>query len=130
MQALAVVERPEVPRHDGRELLEAWLAGRSPQTVDAYRRDLADFASYVGADSPARAAEALLGAGAGEANLAALRYRATLLERGLSPATVNRKLAALRSLVKVARTVGFITFSLDVENVRSQAYRDTRGPGV
>jgi len=130
VQALAVIERPEVQRRGADELLEAWLAGRSPQTVDAYRRDLADFAAYVSVDSPGRAAESLLGAGAGEANLVALRFRAALLDRGLAPATVNRKLAALRSLVKVARTVGLITFSLDVENVRSQAYRDTRGPGV
>ena len=130
MQTLAVIERTEVRRRGADELLEAWLAGRSPQTVDAYRRDLAEFAAYVGADSPARAAEVLLGAGAGEGNFVALQYRAALLDRGLAPATVNRKLAALRSLVKVARTVGLITFSLDVENVRSQAYRDTRGPGV
>ena len=130
MQGLAVIERKEVQRRGADELVSAWLAGRSPQTVDAYRRDLADFAAYVGVDSPARAAEALLGAGAGEANLVALRYRAALLDRGLSPATVNRRLAALRSLVKVARMVGLVSFALDISNVRSQAYRDTRGPGV
>lgn len=112
------------------ELIEAWLAGRSPQTVDAYRRDLSDFAAYVGVSDPAQAVESLLGESAGQANLIALRYRAALLDRGLSPATVNRKLAALRSMAKVARTVGLITFSLDVENVRSHPYRDTRGPGV
>ena len=130
MQGLAVIERKEVRRRGADELVSAWLADRSPQTVDAYRRDLADFAAYVGVDSPARAADTLLGAGAGEANLVALRYRAALLDRGLAPATVNRRLAALRSLVKVARMVGLITFALDVANVRSQAYRDTRGPGV
>ena len=117
-------------RGQGHELLEAWLAGRSTQTVDAYKRDLQDFAAYAGVDSPDRAAGVLLSSGAGQANLVALRYRAALLERGLAPATVNRKLAALRSLVKVARTVGMIGFALDVENVRSEAYRDTRGPGV
>ena len=130
MQALAVIERPEVQRHDGRELLEAFLAGRSAQTMAAYTRDLRDFAAYLEVAEPAQAVEMLLRTGAGEANLLSLRYRAALLDRGLSPATVNRKLAALRSLVKVARMVGLVTFTLDVENVRSQAYRDTRGPGV
>ena len=117
-------------REQGHELLEAWLAGRSTQTVQAYRADLADFQSYVGVESLGQAAGVLLSSGAGQANLVALRYRAALLERGLAPATVNRKLSALRSLVKVARTVGMIGFALDVENVRSEAYRDTRGPGV
>ena len=134
MQELQVLEVASVRRprlEAGAEsLLEAFLSGRSPQTVDAYRRDLEDFAAYCGVQGPARAAEELLAAGGGEANLLALRYRAALLDRGLSPATVNRRLASLRSMVKVARTVGLITFALDVANVRSQAYRDTRGPGV
>jgi integrase/recombinase XerC len=33
-------------------------------------------------------------------------------------------------LVKVARTLGLVTWGLEVENVRSQSYRDTRGPGL
>src|SRR5660398_234414 len=130
---VAVVERGTVQRRDpgrGAELLEAWLAGRSPQTVDAYRRDLLDFTAYLGGDSPERATEALLRAGGGEANLVALRYRAALLERGLAPATVNRKLSALRSFVKIGRTIGLVAFALDVDNVRSEPYRDTRGPGA
>jgi integrase/recombinase XerC len=51
------------------------------------------------------------------------------LERGLSPATINRRLAALRSLVKVAGTLGIVPWNLEVSNVKSKAYRDTRGPG-
>lgn len=128
---VAVVEREAVQRREpGRELMDAWLGGRSPLTVEAYRRDLLDFTAYLGADSPERATEILLGAGGGQANLVALRYRAALLERGLSPATINRKLSALRSLVKVGRTIGIVDFALDVENVRSESYRDTKGPGV
>ncbi len=115
----------------GSDLVCTRPAGRSAQTVEAYRRDLLDFARYLSADSPACVAEALLGAGAGGANRIALKYRADLIERGLSPATINRKLAALRSLVKVARTIACpISFTLDVENVKSEPYRDTRGPGV
>lgn len=130
MQALAVIEKPELVAADPRsELLEAWLSGRSPQTIAAYSADLQDFAGFLDVSGTGQAAEALLSAGAGKANLLALRYRAALLERGLAPASINRKLSALRSLVKVARTIGLVTFALDVENVRSQAYRDTRGPG-
>ena len=130
MQALVRSEGSAPPAVTAEPFLEAFLAGRSPQTMDAYRRDLRDFAGFVGVADPARAAEELLGRGAGQANLLAIRYRAALLDRGLSPASVNRKLAALRSLVKMARLAGLVPFSLEVENVRSQAYRDTRGPGL
>lgn len=36
---------------------------------------------------------------------------------------------ALRSLVKLGRTLGLVGWSLEVEGVRGEAYRDTRGPG-
>ena len=48
-------------------------------------------------------------------------YRAHLQDRKLSPATINRRLAALRSLVKLARTLGLVTWGLEVEGLRSQA---------
>src|SRR5262249_15112142 len=43
--------------------------------------------------------------------------------------TINRRLAALRSMVKLARSLGMIPWSLEVESVKSEPYRDTRGPG-
>jgi integrase/recombinase XerC len=52
-----------------------------------------------------------------------------MTERGPQAATINRRLAALRSLVKLANTLGLVSWTLTVENVRAQAYRDTRGPG-
>jgi integrase/recombinase XerC len=52
-----------------------------------------------------------------------------MLERGLAPATVNRRLAAVRSLVALARTLGMVPWELSVAGVRSEAYRDTAGPG-
>ncbi len=111
-------------------LLGAFLSGRSPRTLRAYALDLADFARWSGVASAAAAARLLLAAGQGGANGTALSYRAALLARGLSAATVNRRLAALRSLVKVARLLGLVTWQLDVEGVASEPLRDTRGPGT
>jgi integrase/recombinase XerC len=39
-------------------------------------------------------------------------------------------MAALRSLVQLARTFGMVAWTLEVKNVRSEAYRDTKGPGL
>lgn len=110
-------------------LVAAFLAGRNPRTLAAYRQDLENFRAFVGAEDLSQAAELLLTRGHGEANALGLDYRTSLLERGLSPATVNRRLAAVRSLVRLARTLGFVPWTLEVESVKSEAYRDTRGPG-
>jgi len=110
-------------------LVEAFLAGRSPHTLLAYRRDLGDFALFVGAGDAETAARLLVEHGHGEANALALSYRAHLVDRGLQAATVNRHLAALRSVVAFARTLGLVPWSLEVPNLKAQAYRDTRGPG-
>jgi integrase/recombinase XerC len=112
------------------DLVAAFLAGRSPQTLRAYRQDLEDLAAFLGAASIDQAARQLLAGGPGQANGVALSWRARLLERRLSPATVNRRLAALRSLVKLARTLGMVPWALEVEGVKAESYRDTRGPGA
>jgi integrase/recombinase XerC len=53
-----------------------------------------------------------------------------MLDQGLAPSTINRRLACLRSLVKLARTLGWITWGLEVPNCRHRPYRDTRGPSL
>lgn len=113
----------------GRRLVEAFLAGRNARTLEAYGRDLEDFRVFVGAVTVDEAAGELLGRGHGEANALALAYKSHLVNRKLAAATVNRRLAALRSLVKLARTLGFVPWTLEVESVKAEAYRDTRGPG-
>lgn len=59
----------------------------------------------------------------------ALAFKAKLIEAKLAAATINRRLSALRSLVHVARVLGMVPWLLEVENMPSQPYRDTRGPG-
>lgn len=108
-------------------LIGAFYEGKSESTFRAYQTDLEDFRRFVGADSAENAARLLLGRGPGGANALVLSYRADLLEKKLSPATINRRLAALRSLVKLARVLGLVTWALEVPGVRSKAYRDTRG---
>lgn len=111
------------------DLLAAFMGGLNRNTLRAYRQSMEDFAGFAGVATVDEAARSLLGQGQGSANHTALLYRASLLERGLSPATVNARLAALRSLVKLARTLGIVAWGLEVASVKSQSYRDTKGPG-
>jgi integrase/recombinase XerC len=111
-------------------LLSAFLAGRSPATVRGYAADMRDFAAFCSSPTAKHAAARLLGSGPGAANELALHYKAHLVGRGMAANTVNRRLAALRSLVKLARTLGLVGWALEVEGVPSRSYRDTAGPGV
>jgi integrase/recombinase XerC len=127
--ALAFPAVPFPEADAAQRLVAAFLAGRSPPTLRAYRTDLADFAAFSNAASIAEAASQLLAGGHGRANETVLLFRSQLQERGLASATINRRLAALRSMVKLARTLGLIAWVLEVEGVRTEPYRDTRGPG-
>jgi integrase/recombinase XerC len=110
-------------------VLSAFLEGRTATTLRAYRTDLADFAAFLTQPSATLAAAQLLESLPGEANRLVLGYRAHLRARGLTPATVNRRLAAIRSLTKLARLLGITSWAIEVPNLPSEAYRDTRGPG-
>jgi integrase/recombinase XerC len=114
----------------GANLLAAFYASLSPNTLDAYRSDLADFATHLGTTDVETAARRLLNGSPGEANALALVYRSAMAEAGRSPATINRRLSAVRSLVSLARTLGLVAWMLEIKNVRSESYRDTRGPRV
>jgi integrase/recombinase XerC len=110
-------------------LVSAFLEGRTKGTRKAYQHDLQDFMAFVGASSLEEAAKLLLSCDQGQANALALSYRARLLELELASATINRRLAALRSLVKLGRIVGLCSFTLEVESLPAEALRDARGPG-
>jgi integrase/recombinase XerC len=116
--------------YDVERLIERWQEGRSPHTVRAYGRDLGHFAGWSEAATPGEAINRLLTASMGEANERLYAYRGAMLDTGLAPATVNRRLSALRSIVQLGRTFGLITWSLEVDGVKSRAYRDTAGPGL
>ena len=111
-------------------VIDAWLRARNPNTVRGYHSDLERFREWLGAPSTAAAIEALLSGGQAAANLMVMNYVAALVERGLAGATIARRLAALRSMVKIARKIGRTNWSLDVEGPRVEARRDMRGPDL
>lgn len=110
------------------DLLAAFFSGRSLHTLGAYRADLDDFRAFVGADTVEAAAARLLGGTHGDANAVALGWRSHLVGLGRSPATINRRLSSLRSMVALGRTLGLINWGIDIRNLPAQSYKDTRGP--
>lgn len=107
---------------------DLWLAGRPAPTREAYRRALVDLRLLLGCETVDEVAPRLL-ASRTSGHAIAIAYRAALLEGAAASATVNLRLAALRSLVRHAHRLGLVDWLLDVDGVRCQAYRDTRGPG-
>lgn len=106
---------------------------RSANTKAAYERDLRDFFGVV-ANSPSPSPQLVaefLSLDRFAAVSLVLKYKAYLLQKRLKPATINRRLAAIKSLIKFARKVGRCGYSLeDIEGERNQAYRDTTGIGI
>ena len=114
----------------GQRLIEAFLSGKTQNTRDAYARDMTFFAAFIGADKAGDAIAQLLGLPHGEANGLLLGYRSHMIEQGLTPATVNRRLSAVRAAVRLARTLGFTSWAPEVDSMKVQSYRDTAGPGL
>lgn len=128
-ELVSIPSPPRLPGITQVDILAAFLAGRKDTTLRAYSADLEDFARFTGSNAAAIAVELLLSLAHGDANALTLGYRAHLIERGLKSATIARRLAALRSIVKLARTLGRVAWALDIESPKVEPYRDTTGPG-
>lgn len=115
-------------------VVDRWLGTRAKSTQRAYRKDLEYFARWLRAeagievDGPDAAAEALLSGTSAVANTLTEAWVASQMKAGLSSATINRRLAALRSLAKLARRLGRSTVVIDTEGPRDEPVRDVRGP--
>ena len=120
------LELPSLLPGDG--IVDAFLAGRKPTTLAAYAQDMRSFATFLGLKDNNDAARMLLTAGGGRANALVDDFKKFLIGAGHQPASINRRLATLRSLTKLARLRGICTFTIEVENVKVQKYRDTKGP--
>ncbi len=124
-------------------LLTTFLAGRSPHTVDAYQRDLDTFAAFlhrhaltadpnpIGQSAQYRAAlRWFLEQTSGRANELSLNYRNDLMTTHKSTATIARNISVIKSIVKYARMIGLVTWSIDIPVPRIERSRDTRGPSL
>jgi integrase/recombinase XerC len=129
LPAVIVPQPARMPALTDLDLVGEFLRSQTPRTLRAYDGDLRDFAGYLGTANPHEAVGRLLSFGQGDANRTALGYKLSLRDRGLSSNTIARRLAALRSVVRLARTLGRISWDLDCRGPKVESYRDTRGPG-
>lgn len=93
-------------------------------------KDVAALGRFLGLADPSRALGLVVAGTPGQANAVALGFKADQLSRKLAPNTINRRLSTLRRAVRVARRLGLVDWSLDVELLRSESYRDTAGLGL
>ena len=101
---LSVLNTPTLTcSQDLTPIAEAFFARRSPKTREAYKRALEDFARWMMAPDGIKAILGLLAASQGGANLKVMEYMADLRKRGLSPSTLNQRLAALKSMIAASR---------------------------
>lgn len=111
-------------------LVTTFLESKGLATREAYRQDFACFEKFVFSATKIDSLPTLFQLCSPEMNLVVLKYRDSLIAESFSPATINRRLGAIRSLFKLARLLGHTNVEIEIPNMKSQAYRDTRGPGL
>lgn len=115
---------PVPPSTDWERVLTDWLnTKRSPHTQRVYRRDIDNFLSDINLELgkfltlDRHGAYALVS-----------RYKGELITKGIKSATINRRLAAIKSLVCFSYNCGHSDFMLEsVKGEKMSAYRDTSG---
>src|SRR5688572_20075240 len=122
-------------QHTAETILRAWFEGKADHTIRSYRHDLEDFALYFSralAISPILSVNESLGKLFRQASPSAheivLGFRHHLASAHLSAASINRHMATLRSVTKLGRMLGMMTWYLEVPGVKAEKRRQTAGP--
>jgi integrase/recombinase XerC len=123
--------------HTAETILRTWFEGKAEHTIRSYQHDLEDFALYLSralAISPSMAvSEALtrlFRESAPSAHEIVLSFRHWLVSAHLSSSSINRHLATLRSVTKLGRMLGMMSWYIEVPSLKAERRRDATGPSV
>ncbi|MGK7916213.1 MAG: tyrosine-type recombinase/integrase [Prochloraceae cyanobacterium] len=101
---------------------------RNPRTRREYEKDITYFFRAICSCEPSRdIVLQFLHLDRHRATALVLKYKAELFKRELAEATVNRRLAAIKSLVRMGRKLGVCDYTLDIKGEKVRTYRDTTG---
>ncbi len=115
---------PLTPTTDWDLILQDWLnTKRSPHTQRVYRKDIDNFLNDVN-----MTVGKFLSGDRFQGHELLTRYKGQMISKQLTPATINRRLAAIKSLVSHAYQCGHCEFTLEtVKGEKMTQYRDTSG---
>lgn len=108
---------------------------RSPTTKREYAKDVRDFFQrmytakiFSSQEATPENVRSFLRLCQVQATTVVLKYKSLMVDAKLSENTINRRLAALKSLVRMGRKLGVCNFTLDeISSEKVKAYRDTSG---
>ena len=110
-------------------LLDDWLArSRSPHTKRIYSSNISSFFQFLGHELTADILAQFLLLDGHQAFELVSQYHGLLVSQKLAPATINQKLAAIKSLVNYASCIGKCHYTLtNIKAEKLTQYRDTKG---
>ncbi len=110
-------------------LLDDWLARtRSPHTKRMYRSNITAFFESLGYQTTPDILAQFLLLDSHQAFELVSQYHGSLIAQKLAPATINQKLAAIKSLVNYASFSGKCHYTLvNIKAEKLTQYRDTKG---
>ncbi|NJN24416.1 MAG: tyrosine-type recombinase/integrase [Acaryochloridaceae cyanobacterium RL_2_7] len=135
------------------DLLRAVLVDKNkPTTREGYTKDLMDFFLFVTQgesvyqaegskrksalkdqirEELSRLSQSFVAIGRLKALELTARYRECMMQRGLQANTINRRLAAVKSMVRMARRLEMCDWTLaELDGLKVKQYKDTRGVSV
>jgi integrase/recombinase XerC len=130
---MLVAVKPGENQVISRDLIADLLSDkRSENTKRAYQNDLNDFfMTMTGGEASPGKINHFLNMPRFDAVSIGLQYKAKMIDRRLAEATINRRLAAIKSLVKYAKIIGLCEWDLsDIQGEKIKQYRDTSGVTV
>jgi site-specific recombinase XerD len=123
--------------HTAETILRAWFNGKAPNTIRGYRHDLEDFALFLSRSlgiTPrldiAATLTCLFKQSSPSAHEIVLAFRDHLVHAHLSSASTNRHIATLRSVTKLGRMLGMMTWYIELGGVKHERRKDVMGPTV